>query len=598
MAIQLSPFAEGISADLGKTVGFIYAFTALIVSTFLISLVSLKVALIVIIVLALMGAWKCVQSKALYELFQASRNFVKQMSQFSLFVQISIGTMCCIHLLTFVSVLAPVTSWDATVAHLALPSDYWRIGNVELLTGNAYSGYPQYLHALYSVLYGISGESGAALLSWGMGPLGCLTIYALGKKLGSEDTGYIAGAIFAAAPIVAQQAGTVSIDLAFTVMTLGAWVFWLHALDDKNKNQYLYAAALVAGASCGIRHTGFIVCAFIALFTWIEFRKQLKPCIVFCLLLLIGAIPSLLYTWSNTGNPFYPLLSDWFVSPEMPDIQDTRMGAHETVRNSTWLGFLLYPWQIVMQPGKFDGWSGSPGGLVLILGLPGIYLGARSSKYIGTFSLLPVWFFYFFQRLARYVFPFMAPLMALAALTYTSIPKYRRPLSLVITLHLIFGVVIAAGGMYFKIPVALGMQSDEEYLLTRVERYEAFEWVNEQLPDNGAIMTMDLRSSYIDRSTYPNLEVLFALGELDKAELIRWFEERDIKYVFFPEAYVKESPVFAARGLDTLLENWRQDTNHFAIVHSMELDRPRAEGTEVVEIWEVLWDRGEIDVRQ
>jgi 4-amino-4-deoxy-L-arabinose transferase-like glycosyltransferase len=597
LAIQLSPLAKDISGESGSIFGFIYAFTGLIVSTFLIAVISLKAAFVTIVLLALVGAWKGFQRKIPAQCLRALGNYRKRLAQFRLLVLFAIGTIGCIQFLTLISALAPITSWDATVAHIALPADYWKLGDVRLITGNVYSGYPQYLHALYAVLYGFSGESGPALLSWAMGPLGCFVVYAIGKKLGDEETGYIAAAIFAAAPIVAQQAGTVSIDLAFTVMTLGVWLFWLQALEDKTKIRYLYMAALIAGVSCGIRHTGFIVCAFMALITCIEFRNQLKPCLLVCVLMAGGALSSLLYTWINTGNPFYPLLSEWFAAPDLPDIQDTRIGAHETVRNSSRLEFLLYPWHIVMQPGKYDGWSASPGGLGLILGLPGIYLGAKSAKYIGAFSLLPVWFFYFFQRLARYVFPFLAPLLALAALTYTSLPKYRKPLSVLIALHLLTGVIIAAGGMYFKIPVAFGIESDEDYLTQRVERFEAFQWVNDELSDEFAIMTFDLRSSYIHQPTFPNLEVLFTLGEMEKEELMGWFKERNIKYIFYPEAYVTEAPVFAARGLDQLLESWRQDSDHFAIIHSMEIERPRAGGTEIVEIWEVAWDQGDARVR-
>jgi len=596
VAIQQTPWAQKQSRDSGSTFGVLLAVAVLLVLTFLISVISLKGTLACMLLLAMFGIWKSFVLKFPSKSLSIIKKQSGQFMQSSWIVQISIGTMFCINLLTLISAFAPVTSWDATVAHIALPADYWRIGNVELIAGNAYSGYPQYLHAMYSVLYGFSGETAAALLSWSMGPLGCFVVYALGKKLGTEETGYIGGAIFSSAPIVAQQAGTVSIDLTFAVLTLGVWLFWLHAIDDKKRVSYLYAAALLAGISCGVRHTGFIVCAFMALITFIEFRKQWIPCGLVIGLMFVGALPSLVFTWVNTGNPFYPLLAEIFVSPELPDIQDTRIGAHETVRGNTGVEFLLYPWYVVMQPGKFDGWSGSPGGLTLILGIPAIFIGARASKYIGAFALFPVWFFYFFQRLARYVFPFLAPLAALAALTYTSLPKYRRPLSLLIAMHFILGVSVAAGGMYFKIPVALGMESREAYLTERVERYAAFQWVNETLPEDAVVMTFDIRSSYIERATYPNLEILFTLREMDKKDLMIWFRQQNIKYIFYPEAYVKESPVFAARGLVEVLDSWRNDIDHFTILHSMELKRPRSTGTETVEIWEVLWDEGPSNV--
>ena len=248
----------------------------------------------------------------------------------SLLAQLSVGIIISVMLATFVSALAPVTSWDATVAHIALPADYWRDGRVHLIEGNAYSGYPQYLHALYAVVYGISGESGAALLSWLMLPAGCAALFGLGKQFHHTETGLVAAGIFAAAPLVAQQAGTVSIDLAFAALTLTAFGLWLRALNDEFPRPTLCVAAILAGASCGIRHTGFVVCALLALFTLIEHRKQIKLLVMPLMLMAAAALPSLMYTWVNTGNPFYPLLAEVFPSPAMPDIQDTRIGAHET----------------------------------------------------------------------------------------------------------------------------------------------------------------------------------------------------------------------------------------------------------------------------
>ena len=76
-----------------------------------------------------------------------------------------------------------------------------------------------------------------------------------------------------------------------------------------------------------------------------------------------------------------------------------------------------------------------------------------------------------------------------------------------------------------------------------------------------------------------------------------WFRDRNIQYVFYPEAYVHESPVFHARGLVELLEAWRADSNLFVVIQSMELKRPRAGGTELVEIWEVQSEQDENHVR-
>ena len=130
----------------------------------------------------------------------------------------------------------------------------------------------------------------------------------------------------------------------------------------------------------------------------------------------------------------------------------------------------------------------------------------------------------------------------------------------------------------------------EAYLARRVERYDAFSWVNDNLPEDAVVMTFDPRSYFIDRPTFQNFEVLESLRPLPVEEQMDWFEERNITYIFYPEAYILESPAYAARGFSSDLEKWRSDPRHFALVERLELSRPG--GRESVEIYRIQYDGG------
>ncbi len=65
---------------------------------------------------------------------------------------------------------------------------------------------------------------------------------------------------------------------------------------------------------------------------------------------------------------------------------------------------------------------------------------------------------------------------------------------------------------------------------------------------------------------------------------------RDIRYVFYPQAYVTESPIFTKPGFLPTIERWRADTKHFKRIQILSMARPRQGGTERVEIYEVLYD--------
>jgi hypothetical protein len=78
----------------------------------------------------------------------------------------------------------------------------------------------------------------------------------------NRRVGFIAMAIFATTPIFIDQADTVSIDLLFAAFTAGALCALL-AWRDEGMPVQLIACGLLAGASCGIRHTGFLVCVLL-----------------------------------------------------------------------------------------------------------------------------------------------------------------------------------------------------------------------------------------------------------------------------------------------------------------------------------------------
>ena len=127
--------------------------------------------------------------------------------------------------LTLRSVLAPVTSWDAGVAHLALPSDYARADRIAFLEGNVYSAYPHLMHSLFAYVFSESGETPVALTSWLFGVLACLSVYCLGRRADGRETGFIGAAIFSTSPLFFSQAGPVLVDVASAALPAAAFNF-------------------------------------------------------------------------------------------------------------------------------------------------------------------------------------------------------------------------------------------------------------------------------------------------------------------------------------------------------------------------------------
>ena len=493
-------------------------------------------------------------------------------------------------LLTLISAVAPSTSWDAAVAHLALPSDYARAGRIFLHPGNVYSGYPHFIHGLYAVAF-YNGHGGyevlVSLLNWCFGCLACLAVYCLGARTGTRQTGLVAGAILATAPIYMDQAGGVGIDMPFAAFSTAALAA-LAAWRDERRRHWLLVAGFLAGASCGIRHTGYLVCLLMAVgVAAISFRRgPVKALAAFAGLSALAAAPWFLRSWLLLGNPVFPFLLSVFPAAPIDHIAITMPGAHESIERSQGLGllaFLRFPWDIVMRPHQYDGWNKSPGGLILILGVPGLVLGGGRAWWLGGFSAAGGTVFFFFQRLARYLLPFFTPMMVVAALAVEELPRSaRRPVAELLVFAFVYGLALHAAAMHFKAGVVFGLQTRTAYLESRVERYAAFEYANQHLNDGGTLLTVDQRSYYVDGPTYQNHWSLKKIAAWPLKEQVTWLHDHGIRYVMIPRDFVEESGALSGE-IAAMLARWERSPASFTLVDAP-LVIPRRNGGGVEEV--------------
>ncbi|HIJ66100.1 MAG TPA: hypothetical protein HPP77_09130, partial [Candidatus Hydrogenedentes bacterium] len=307
----------------------------------------------------------------------------------------------------------------------------------------------------------------------------------------------------------------------------------------------------------------------------------------------LAAAPWLLRSAFLVGNPVYPFLTQVFSDGGIPDSDITALGAHDTIGVVGLKSFLMFPWDIVMRPELYDGWSKSPGGLVLVLGLPGLVVGGKRAGWLGAFSIGGGACFFFFQRFARYMLPFFVPMMVVAAVAAVRLKPLRVPVSALLLITFLYGLGLDAAAAHFKFPAAFGCESRDAYLERRVERYAAFQWANGHIdPAGGAVLTLDPRSYYLNVPTYQNFFALLEIRDLPLRTQLAWLQRRNITHLFLPVAYIEESPKYREWRLTTLVERWRADRRHFNRLKRFELPRPQGEGVECVEIYAIDYSDG------
>ncbi len=486
--------------------------------------------------------------------------------------------------LAFIASLAPVTGWDATVAHLALPADYVRAGRIHLQDGNVYSAYPHLAHALYTIAYAGGGERSATLLNWLFGASACYAMYGLARELAGRVAGLVAAAILATAPIFADQMGSPGIDLLFVAFTTTALWMTLRWCREGDGVALLFAAVL-AGSSCGVRHTGFLVCILIALGLLVHSPgARLQATMLYGVTALLAAAPWMLRSALVVGNPVFPFFTSWFPTGPIDHIDITGVGLHETARFAGWhtlVSYLRFPYDIVMRPQDFDGWSKSPGALVLILGVPGVFLAERRDRALGVFAWAGGTALFFFQRFARYMLPFFTPMMALAAVTVVRVPWLRRLTLAVLLIHVVYGLALHAAATYIKVPAALGVVSSEDYLGQRVERMAMFDYANRHLTDGGRILTFDQRSYYINAPGFQNHWAIKRLATLTPAEQYDWLQAHGIRYILYPPGYIAESGNIR-ESAEGLLRTWMGDRERYELLARLDTVNPRGGRDEAI----------------
>ncbi len=485
--------------------------------------------------------------------------------------------------------LAPATSWDACVAHLALPKDYAREGRILFVPGNEYTAYPHLLHALYAYVFAQDGERGAMLLSWFMGLLACAATFVLGARIAGRRCGLIAAAILATAPIFLDQASTVSIDLGFCAFAIGAMAaltVWYDTCNVQRATRFdwLVLAAWLAGSACGIRHTGYLVCVLLALAVLYGARRRARTLCLFAAVTMLAASPWLLRSALLTGNPFYPLLASWFGTGTLPHWPVGFMTPHPSIDGFGLRKLLMFPWDIVMRPHLFDGWSKSPGGLVILLGIPGAIIGGKRARTLTLYVLAGLVCFFYFERYARYMLPFFIPMMVVAAVAACRLTTLRHVVAFGLAATFAFGLALHFAAVYFKAPVVLGRETPKTYLAKRVERYPAFEWVNQHVPIADTILSFDRRTYFFDGPTYQNDAPLRALFGKPVETQAAWMAAQGIKWVFLPVTYMDETPGYK-NGCRDMTAAWRRENRFFLPVKILDIPNPRTGKMETVEIY-------------
>ena len=423
--------------------------------------------------------------------------------------------------------LVPPIARDELSHHLAMPRLYVKAGRIFEIAFAPYSYYPMLLEMLYIPWVRWGWDSIPKLIHGLFGFLTALLLYTyLARRLNSIY-GLLGFFFFAFTPAVLRLSNWAYVDLGMTFYSTASLLCllrWAEMVEDK---RWLIIAGLSAGFALATKPNGFLVlmllCFLLALMLGGEKErgagKTISWVILFLVLAIVPVSPWLLKNLVWTGNPFFPLLGNFFAGGG---------GGGVSVGGVTGLGIFtkrefLYGeslWQMLAlpvrvfftghddQPQYFDGVL-SP---ALILFLPWAFKGKwlEEKKVLFAFAL-----FYFLYALfltdlrIRYILPIVPPLVIL--LVYGIHNIYLRivhPSFLFAAVILLLGLNGIYLGNYFLAVSPLdylrGKESREAYLSRMLPEYPAIQYINHSIPPTARIyfLFMGRRVYYCERDYF------------------------------------------------------------------------------------------------
>lgn len=416
---------------------------------------------------------------------------------------------------SLVAALAPPTAGDALCYHLELPKRFLLEHSVVYLPDTDNSTYPLLAEMWYLWALALDGPVAAQLLHWGLGVLLALATVVLATAIIGRPWAWCAGGAVLLVPGVSNQMTAPLNDVALAAMTtLALAAAWRAAIDREHRGWYVLAGWL-AGGALAIKYLAiaYFAAAALVLLGVAAGRGQRRSLLTggaaAAVVALAIAGPWYVRSTWYTGNPVHPFFDDVIARLAALNVSDTTdplRTPHSAFRTSstaprTVLACALAPWQLTMHPENFGG-RGHQLGVLFLATLPGLVLcrrlrGLRTLLSIGVLYFL-AW--YLLRPNSRFLLP-IVPLLCIAVvwvwMEWRWLPTGpRRCLACLTALVLLAGAAVAPLRARDRLPVALGIESRECFLMRREPSYPAAAWANALVTPEMHILSQEQRAFY------------------------------------------------------------------------------------------------------
>ncbi|HOF17497.1 MAG TPA: glycosyltransferase family 39 protein, partial [Phycisphaerae bacterium] len=210
-------------------------------------------------------------------------------------------------------------SYDVLEYHLQIPREFYESGHIAQLPHNCYSHYPLGVEMLFLLAMILRGGAYEGMYLAGMlhAAFGVLTVAAIFASLRRDDEarGRFAAVLLATTPIVLYMGFLAMVELAM-LFYLAVGLLWLREWLREARAGSAVAAGLMIGGACAAKYlsVGFVAAPLLAVMVLAGARnaRRLAHAALAAVLALAMFSPWLIRNTAYTGNPVFPLATQWF----------------------------------------------------------------------------------------------------------------------------------------------------------------------------------------------------------------------------------------------------------------------------------------------
>ena len=357
--------------------------------------------------------------------------------------------------INLIGALAPELSFDALWYHLTIPKIFAQNHSVFYIPGGLYyySLMPKLVDLLYIPSIMLNSAIGAKLIHYSFGILTLIVLYKISRNYLSHALSFFVLLIFSANLVVAWEATTAYIDLGRTFFEVMA-VYGIILFIQEKKELWLVESAIMLGFAIAtklIAVGSLVVVGELIIFLFRDnLLKAIKVSGLYSLIALMIPLPYFVFSFLQTGNPVYPLFTEFY---------ETQVQSFSFVSlfSDIWTVFVagadpINPLYIIVFPLVFLVWSRL----------------SRNERLIGIYVAISFVMWLITPRTGggRFLLSYL-PVFSL----FIGIIIFRLKNSHLRNIILIIGIVIATSTIGYRaiaskkyIPVIMGSETKNEFL--------------------------------------------------------------------------------------------------------------------------------------